>query len=258
VLEDETGQGWFNMGINGTVFKTANPVSPPFTPIDMPEYQSSGDGLVQVSTYLLNSMMFAIHDLLVVHLTDDMLPDDSPLRLTTDDLDQYVPGLATAFGKGKKCIIDCNLPDAPVVHIKDKLFQDKSDGFCSLAVQTDANTQAKALDMKVAISLKANLTVKVNDTGIYGNAKVPEALVETLEFSSMADGINLDQDKSKATANAVLAAIADMLNQDGFWFGVALPDWIKLKGIDLIWKDEVLEAGLISDFDYEALRKIFF
>jgi hypothetical protein len=105
---------------------------PPVSPEDTRDVQ------MYISDYVWNSLLYAMwdNDMLDMVLTDQKLPLNSPLRLTTDSMEAVFPGLLKAYGPGKALSIHCmDLGgSAPGVISQDNMMKGSVAGFCDLFV----------------------------------------------------------------------------------------------------------------------------
>jgi hypothetical protein len=130
---------------DGTSYLTETGYAIPPIPqsVELPSINPDDTRDVQmfISDYVWNSLLYAMWDnsQLDLVLTDQKLPFNSTLRLTTDTMDAVFPGLLSVYGPGKSLSIHCMSlgGTAPSVISQDNMMKGSFSGFCDLYVIGD-------------------------------------------------------------------------------------------------------------------------
>lgn len=249
-----TSDGDLDLAMNGTAFKAGKEC--PYTPVDLPAFSSTADVRVQFSSYLVNTLAFAGSDEVDLLIDQSKIPPQVNISLTTDFFDAYFSGLKSTFGSAPVSI-EFTIPDVPEFHIKDKLFKGSLNAAFTMTVQS-ANGDAKAFDLKGAMYNENNIVFMRNDTGIYAHVTVPTLEMNTLVFSNIHSGLNLDSEVAQGMINDLFKQAMAEFNKEGSYYGIALPDFVALESVDMFFKDEVLELAISTGLKDDLFQKIFF
>jgi len=94
------GPNFMVMDLKGEFYGVKHPQEPPFQPVPTPDIQNT-NVMVQftIAQFVPDSATFALwkDGLLVLHVTDSMIPPDSPVRFNTDSFKFIIPQLYNAF-----------------------------------------------------------------------------------------------------------------------------------------------------------------
>lgn len=94
---------WIGLRTLGEVFDAYNYNMPPFSPpSSLNVYNSAGRELqVYLSSYSINTMLYALYSYNIFqgNFTSEIIPDSSPLKLTTSGLELLFPGLVQKYGE---------------------------------------------------------------------------------------------------------------------------------------------------------------
>lgn len=244
-----------DLGLNGTAYKKDGTKPCPFSPIDLPAWSSQSEVRVQFSSYLLNSVANAGSDQVDWIVSQDKIPPQVNVSLTTDFFDAYFPGLKSTFGSAPVSV-EFTIPDVPEFHIKDKLFKGNLNAAFTMRVQASSG-DVKAFDCKGAMYNENNVTFMRNDTGLYAHILVPTLEMNTLAFTNVHDGLTLDSEQSRTALNELFKQAMAQLNKEGSYYGFPLPAWVAIESVDALFKEEVVELAMSTGLNYAAFRSIF-
>jgi len=191
------------MFFDGTVFTPSQgeKVLPIPGPVQLPQVHPSDDRSAQmfVSDYVFNSALYETwtHNGIEFVMTDDMLPAQSSLRLTTDSMNTIFPGLVDKYGTGKKMAVDCmDLGGSPpTMQSTNGQLVGTVSGFCDLyVIETPrwkrALTVAGTMVSAGAISIVNGQPLYTIETINFSNVDVPETTLPPLDNSAVQTGLN--------------------------------------------------------------------
>lgn len=199
-------------------------------PVELPAFRQ-GDGQIQVSVseYTLNSGLYATvnSDKAKFTITNEMLP--SIVRLNTQTLENFLPGIKQKYGDNKDCELQCTVAEYPTVNLMPDSVVGTSTFVCGVYV-------IKAKETAVELSLTTNFkgSFSIEDWKVVG--KIDSIEVEAIDLiSSTIDNLSTTGDL-KNLLNTALKISLITISSSIFGQGIPLPTF---KGLNV--EDSKLE-----------------
>ena len=211
---------------SGAIVNTSIPESmnPPYKmPDSLPEYDSNLNKNIQVFTneYCVNTAIntLSLSNLLIFNLTNDQIPDSSPIKLNTTSLDAIFNGMIKRYGENVPCRMNLKIT-SPVkgIKLRDDIEDSKQGVEASLnaivVLEVESNKIKKEYSQVVELILDFTsiATVKLEKNGILKSEIIDASIVNVEIKQSEID--SLDKEAVKSVLNLFANILIPIINKD--------------------------------------------
>jgi len=211
--------------LDGTVYsKNQTNVTIPFSNnISIPEIDKNDHNGLQVflSEYVVQSALLAsqLDGQLQVNITNDTLPQGSPVQLNTDSLNLIFSGLTKKYGNNQPCYLSCwaDPSSYPKVSFTEGGAGISLTSICSLYAMTITNEWSLAVTFKTTLQSQGTISVNTTSNKVFvsfTNLAVSSTSIITTNIGSQSSSL-LQLELNLALA-ALQAVFNNLLAKDGF------------------------------------------
>ena len=172
--------------VNLNIKETLNP--PFILPTNLPNFNETGKQLqIYISDYTINTALFTLlkSDLLKIHINPEIIPESSPIKLTTTNLKYIIVGIDEVYGDDKLCEVDFKVYNTSTVNFEKEVVKIILPTEIILNVRIDnKNNLSQAIkintdfvfDINFQVNENANISANIHTMKL-SNTKIVESNV---------------------------------------------------------------------------------
>ncbi|CAG9321135.1 unnamed protein product [Blepharisma stoltei] len=240
--------------INGTFFLTKKPKLVPNVtlPEIPPAWVSSQDFKIQISEYFFDTFLWGLQDsgILNINITNDIIPKEIPITLSTTGLSEILPNLPKVYGNDKPINMNCIVSSPPQFTISE-VGTLLSNSYCDFVVTTAENAFKTAFRLNMQAMTQFTGYVVNNSTGVYLFGSILPNSTEFTVFTatnSTIGPINLQdvQDALNYFADAIANYIDQKIENQGIV--LPIPPTSQVENATMVMNENFIEIGFTKRF----------